>query len=559
MDPILDIQNLSVSFQTDDQIVRAVDNVSFQVQPGEIVGLVGESGSGKTVTGMSVLRLIPQPPGRIDSGKILFRGTDLLQLPSKQLQNIRGNEISVIFQEPMTALSPLHTVGRQLSETYLLHRPELTHSQARALSEEWLERVGIPDPAARMNDYPFQFSGGMRQRVMISMALMLEPSLIIADEPTTALDVTIQAQIFDLILRMKGRNTSILFITHDMGVIWELCDRVFVMKNAGIVESGLTEDLFTHPQQAYTRQLLDAVPRLTDSPRRRRPDVQNSRSETLPGSGTNQPDLTLISIEDLQTWFPIRRGIFAHTVGYVKAVDGVTAKIRRGQTFALVGESGSGKTTLGRSILGLDPIRRGTVTFDGTQLSELSSRARRPYRHRLQMVFQDPFSSLNPRSSVLSILTEGLVHHNLLDGSRQDVAAHWLTEVGMEPEHMDRYPHEFSGGQRQRICIARAIAMNPDFVVFDEAVSALDVTVQAQVLDLLLELQERYGLTYLFISHDLSVVKRISDYVAVMKAGRILEHGSPEKIIENPSEAYTQRLIAAVPIPGADRKRKAPA
>ncbi len=540
--PLLEVKGLTVSFTVEGKRVPAVQDVSFSVEPGEILGVVGESGSGKSVTGMSIMRLVPQPPGRIESGEILYKGEDLLRKPVEELRDIRGSEISVIFQEPMTALSPLHPVGKQLRETALLHDSSLSKAEAWDLGVEWLEKVGIPDAAERAKAYPFQFSGGMRQRVMIAMALMLEPKLIIADEPTTALDVTIQAQIFDLILKMKRDDTSIIFITHDMGVIWELSDRVIVMKDSRIVERGEVEALFADPQEQYTKDLLAAVPRLTDKPLR-----------TLePGDRT-----PLVEIRDLKTWFPVKRGVFARTVDHVRAVDGVSFDIFPGETLGLVGESGSGKSTIGRSILGLDEATSGSITFEGRELIGLPRAEFRPLRRDLQMVFQDPFSSLNPRLTVLEILTEGLREHGLLDGGTpKEHAARWLEEVGLLAEHMDRYPHEFSGGQRQRICIARAIAVRPKFIVCDEAVSALDVTIQAQVIDLLIDLRDKLGLSYLFISHDLSVVKRICDRVIVLNGGKIVEGGAAAEVIENPSDEYTARLIEAVPVPGDQRKRE---
>ena len=553
-DTLLSVRDLSVSFKTDGRRIRAVDQVSFDVRRGEILGLVGESGSGKTVTGMTLLRLIPRPPGSIDSGTAWFDGRDLLTLPIEELRQVRGREIGVIFQEPMTALSPLHPVGKQLVEAQLLHHPERTAREAWAFAAEWLGKVGIPDPKERMLAYPYQFSGGMRQRVMIAMTLMLDPKLIIADEPTTALDVTIQAQIFDLILQMKHRDTSIIFITHDMGVIWELCDRVLVMKDARLVEEGEAETLFAHPRNPYTQTLLKAVPRLTDA--------QHSTFDTpvptpdTPQPSTDTPLPSLIEIADIKTWFPVKRGIWARTVGHVKAVDGVSLRIPRGSTFGLVGESGSGKTTIGRSILGLDSIHEGVVTFSGTVISGLGPRRMQPYRRRLQMVFQDPFASLNPRLNIIEILTEGPRVHGLLEGDAEDLAAHWLQEVGLTPDMMYRYPHEFSGGQRQRICVARAMALQPEFIVCDEAVSALDVTVQAQMIDLLMQLKEKYGLSYLFISHDLSVVKRIADRVAVMRHGRLVEEGSAEEVIGQPRHEYTRQLIAAVPVPGDVNRRR---
>jgi ABC-type microcin C transport system duplicated ATPase subunit YejF len=541
--PLLQVENLSVSFQTDEGRVDAVRDVSFDIRPGEVVGLVGESGSGKSVAALSCLRLIPMPPGQILGGRALFAGRDLLRLPIEELRKIRGSEIGVIFQEPMTALSPLAPVGWQLAETVRLHQPGVRFEEAWKIGVDWLEKVGIPDASNRAHAFPYQFSGGMRQRVMIAMALMLEPRLIIADEPTTALDVTLQAQIFDLILAMKQENTSILFITHDMGVIWELSDRVMVMKDGQVVERGPVDTIFHAPSQPYTQALLRAVPRLDAPPPPRR--------EELPAQ---KP---LIQVRNLRTWFPVRRGVFARVVSHVKAVDEVSLEIYPGETLGIVGESGSGKTTLGRSILRLDAAREGAVLFDGEDLLKMTNRELRPRRRHLQMVFQDPFSSLNPRFTVEEIVTEGLVEHGLLEGeSTRDAAVRWLEEVGLQADYVDRYPHEFSGGQRQRICIARAIAVRPRFIVCDEAVSALDVTIQAKVIDLLIDLRQRHGLSYLFISHDLAVVKKISDRVVVMKGGRIVEQGPVDALIAQPQEEYTRRLIDAVPVPGGVRKRR---
>lgn len=558
-DPLLRVRDLTVDFRTEDQRVRAVDHISFDIHRGEILGLVGESGSGKTVTGMSLLRLIPCPPGEIVSGTAHFEGRDLLTLPLPELRRIRGRQIGVIFQEPMTALSPLHPVGKQLVETQRIHHPERSSKEAWELATEWLNHVGIPRPAERMQDYPYQFSGGMRQRVMIAMTLILDPKLIIADEPTTALDVTIQAQIFELILQMKRRDTALLFITHDMGVIWELCDRVLVMKDAQLVESNTAESLYAHPRQPYTQALLKAVPRLTDPPRVKRTPpaltAMESPSPRFEASGENA-SRPLISVQDLRTWFPVRRGIWARTVDHIKAVDGVSFTIPSQSTFGLVGESGSGKTTVGRAILRLDPMVDGTIQFRNQTISDLPARQLRPLRRHLQMIFQDPFSSLNPRLSILQILTEGPAMVGLVPGTAEELAAHWLSEVGLSADMMNRYPHEFSGGQRQRICIARAMAMEPEFIVCDEAVSALDVTVQAQIIDLLMRLQEKYRLSYLFISHDLSVVKRIADHVAVMQAGRIVERGTATEVIDDPQTEYTRALIAAVPVPGDPTRRR---
>ncbi len=538
---LLQVKDLHISFDVDGKRSPAVEGVSFEIHPGEIVGLVGESGSGKSVSSMSALRLIPSPPGAVEKGEILYKGQDLLTMSLSDLRRVRGSEISVIFQEPMTALSPLQTVGAQLAETLRIHK-DLSRDEAWTQAVEWLRKVGIPDPEERAKAYPFQFSGGMRQRVMIAMALILKPRLIIADEPTTALDVTLQKQIFDLILEMKADETSILFITHDMGAIWELADRVLVMKNGRVVERGETEALFADPQEDYTQSLLAAVPRLTDEPLERRAYPEG--------------EAPLLDVRNLRTWFPIKRGVFARTVGYVKAVDDVSFSIFEGECYGLVGESGSGKSTIGRTILGLETARSGEVIYaDKQDLTKLGRKEMRPFLQDLQMIFQDPFSSLNPRLTVLELLTEGLVEHGILKGSRADVAAHWLGEVGLPADAMNRYPHEFSGGQRQRICIARAIAVEPKFVVCDEAVSALDVTIQAEVIDLLMELKERLRLSYLFISHDLSVVKRICDRTMVLQGGKCVEEGLTSDIIENPQDPYTQKLLSAVPIPGDASKR----
>ncbi len=539
--PLLSVENLSVSFRTEERVVQAVRDVSFQVRPGEVLGLVGESGSGKTVTGMSILRLVPRPPGNYDGGRILFEGRDILQLPTEELRHIRGSKISAIFQEPMTALSPLKTVRAQLRELLELHRPEMPEKEKDAFVVEWLDKVGIPDPVRRQHAYPFQFSGGMRQRVTIAMALMLEPRLVIADEPTTALDVTLQAQVFDLMMRMKSSNTSLVFITHDMGVVWELCDRVLVMKDARLVEEGPCETLFGNPREEYTRNLLRAVPRLGDPPAREPP--------AFPG-----PPLLVAS--DLRTWFPVRKGLFGRAGDPIKAVDGVDLEIRPGETVGVVGESGSGKSTLGRTIIGLERACGGRMEFEGRDLRVLGSKEWRSVRRQAQMIFQDPYSSLNGRMKILDLLTEAPVVHGLLAKPDPDFAARCLREVGLSPDMMHRYPHEFSGGQRQRICIARALALQPKLIICDEAVSALDVTIQAQILDLLLELREKHNLAYLFISHDLSVVKRICDQVLVMRKGQVVEQGPPSKVVGDPQHEYTRNLLRAVPIPGDPAKRR---
>lgn len=534
-EPLLQVQNLSVSFHTEDRHVQAVKDLSFEIFPGEVLGLVGESGSGKTVTGMSILRLVPSPPGKYDSGRILFGERDILQMAVEDLRTIRGSEISAIFQEPMTALSPLMTIGKQMQELLSLHRPELSDSDARTEVIRWLDQVGIPEPESRLDAYPFEYSGGMRQRVTIAMALMLKPKLIIADEPTTALDVTLQKQVFELLMAMKDDDTSILFITHDMGVVWELCDRVLVMQDAQLVEEGNTKELFAAPTEAYTRKLLRAVPRLTD------PMVR----ETFPTEGLS----LLVDAKALKTWFPVKKGILARTVDHVKAVDGVDLKIFEGQTVGLVGESGSGKSTLGRTLLGLVKQTSGSLQCLNANMADADSGGWRRLRREFQMIFQDPYSSLNPRMTVLELLCEAAVYHRLIPKRSPEFAAQWLEEVGLDAGMMHRYPHEFSGGQRQRICIARALALEPKLIICDEAVSALDVTIQAEILDLMLELRDQHNLAYFFISHDLSVVKRISDHVLVMRNGIVVEEGRPDDVISNPQNPYTRDLLAAVPVP----------
>jgi len=536
---LLEVRDLSVEFKTDDQIVSAVEGLSFELRRGEILGIVGESGSGKSVTGLSLLRLIPHPIGRIVSGTALFKGEDLLSMPIRRLRKVRGREIGIIFQEPMTALSPLVPVGKQFVETLQLHF-DLSRDEAWKRSVDWLDKVGIPDPEQRMANFPFEFSGGMRQRVMIAMTLMLDPDVIIADEPTTALDVTTQRQIFELILKVRKEESAIIFITHDMGVIWQLCDRVMVMEKARKVEDGDLRSIFFQPREEYTRALLSAVPRLTDA----------SRARGLSGHAK------LLRVKDLKTWFPIKKGVFSRTVGYVKAVDGVSFDLRPGETLSVVGESGSGKSTLGRTLLGLEKAREGEIVFEGHSLVGMSRRRFKPLRRDMQIVFQDPFSSLNPRMTVQEILTEGLEEHGLLEKrEKRDVAVGLLEEVGLKADHIYRYPHEFSGGQRQRICIARAMSLKPKLIILDEAVSALDVTIQARVIDLLMELQKRHNLSYLFISHDLSVVKRISERVVVMRRGKIVESGQASEVIENPKHEYTCSLLEAVPIPGDEKSR----
>ena len=549
---LLSIHDLTVHFDTDEGLVEAVNDLSLEVGRGEIVGLVGESGSGKTVTAQTILRLVPSPPARFVAGGVFFAGEDLLTLPIERLRAIRGAQISMIFQEPMTALSPLHRVGSQLSEM-LERRAGSNGGMSRAAawkrSEEWLARVGLPDPAERMRFYPHQLSGGQRQRVMIAMALMMKPKLIIADEPSTALDVTVQAQIFKLLMSMKEEETSLLLITHDLGVVWELCDRLYVMKDSRLVESGPLEALFRAPARAYTRALLEAVPRLHGDGAGRPPPA--AKAEAV--ADATSP---LMEARDLRVWFPVKKGLLARTTGHVKAVDGVSLAIEPGRTLGLVGESGSGKTTLGRALIGLQPVNQGRVLLAGATISGLKRRQLKPHRRDLQMIFQDPYSSLNPRMTVMDILTEGLEEHGLLDAPKRDKAAQLLEEVELRADMASRYPFEFSGGERQRINIARALSLEPKFIVCDEAVSALDVTIQAQIIQLLRRLQEKYRMAYLFISHDLSVVRQLSERIAVMRHGVLVEEGETDSVLFKPQHDYTRALIDAVPIPGDLARRR---
>ncbi len=549
---LLSIHDLTVHFDTDEGLVEAVNDLSLKVGRGEIVGLVGESGSGKTVTAQTILRLVPRPPARFVAGGVFFAGEDLLTLPIERLRAIRGAQISMIFQEPMTALSPLHRVGSQLSEM-LERRAGSNGGMSRAAawkrSEEWLARVGLPDPAERMRFYPHQLSGGQRQRVMIAMALMMKPKLIIADEPSTALDVTVQAQIFKLLMSMKEEETSLLLITHDLGVVWELCDRLYVMKDSRLVESGPLEALFRSPARAYTRALLEAVPRLHGDGAGRPPPA----AKVATAADAASP---LMEARDLRVWFPVKKGLLARTTGHVKAVDGVSLAIEPGRTLGLVGESGSGKTTLGRALIGLQPVNDGSVLLAGATISGLKRRQLKPHRRDLQMIFQDPYSSLNPRMTVMDILTEGLEEHGLLDAPKRDKAAQLLEEVELRADMASRYPFEFSGGERQRINIARALSLEPKFIVCDEAVSALDVTIQAQIIQLLRRLQEKYRMAYLFISHDLSVVRQLSERIAVMRHGVLVEEGETDSVLFKPQHDYTRALIDAVPIPGDLARRQ---
>jgi microcin C transport system ATP-binding protein len=524
--PLVDVRNLSIQFGQGDQAVDAVKGVSFHIAKGEIVALVGESGSGKTLSALSIMQLLP-PAARLPTGEILFGGTDLAKAPEAKLREIRGDKISIVFQEPMTSLNPLHTIEKQVGEIMKLHHG-LDDVTARGRVIELLKKVGLADPEKRLGAYPHQLSGGQRQRVMIAMALANEPDLLIADEPTTALDVTIQAQILEL-LKALQRETgmAMLLITHDLGIVRRMADRVYVMNAGQVVEEGATEDVFKAPQHAYTQHLLSAEPK-------------GKPPEVVPGAPV------VLETEDLRVWFPIKRGLLQKTVDHVKAVDGLTLKLRAGETIAVVGESGSGKTTLGLALLRLISSH-GPIAYVGQRIDAFNSKQMRPLRRQMQVVFQDPYGSLSPRLSVGQIIEEGLTIQNreLSAEQRRDRVGQALREVGLRPEDQDRYPHEFSGGQRQRIAIARAMVLEPKFVLLDEPTSALDMSVQAQIVDLLRDLQKRHGLAYLFISHDLKVVRALANYIVVLKNGKVVEEGPAAEVFANPREAYTKALLAA--------------
>ena len=525
--PLVDVRNLSVQFRSGGSAVDAVKGISFNVAKGEIVALVGESGSGKTVSALSILKLLPYPAVHHPTGEILFAGQDLLKAPGSVMRNIRGEKISIIFQEPMTSLNPLHTIRKQVGEIMKVHQG-LDDATARERVLELLRKVGLAEPEKRLNAYPHQLSGGQRQRVMIAMALANEPDLLIADEPTTALDVTIQAQILDLLKSLQRESgMAMLLITHDLGVVRHMADRVYVMNAGAIVEEGKTADVFQRPQHSYTRHLMSAEPK-------------GRPPESRPGSPV------VLEADDIKVWFPIRKGMFRRTVDHIKAVDGLSLKLRAGETLAVVGESGSGKTTLGLALLRLISSR-GRIAYVGNRIDQLNSRAMRPLRKEMQVVFQDPYGSLSPRLSVGQIIEEGLTIQKPSMGpdERRARVGAALKEVGLEADGQDRYPHEFSGGQRQRIAIARAMVLEPKFVLLDEPTSALDMSVQAQIVDLLRDLQKRHDLAYLFISHDLKVVRALSNYVVVLKNGKVVEEGPSGEVFANPREMYTKALLAA--------------
>ena len=525
--PLLDVRELSVAFRHQGGDSTAVDRISFSIRRGQCVALVGESGSGKSVSALSVLKLLPYPNASHPSGSILFNGRDLLKLSEHDMRSIRGNDISIIFQEPMTSLNPLHTIEQQIGESLRLHN-DISGRMVRERTLELLTQVGIPDPETRLGSYPHQLSGGQRQRVMIAMALANEPDLLIADEPTTALDVTVQAQILALLADIRKRlGMSLLFITHDLGIVRRIADVVCVMNNGKIVEHGPVEEVFTAAKHPYTRALLAAEPKPDPAPPRPQSPV-------------------VMSADNLKVWFPIKRGLLRSTVGHIKAVDGVSLKVRKGETLGVVGESGSGKTTLGLALLRLISSD-GPIVFLGNEIQGLRFKEMRPFRRDMQIVFQDPFGALSPRMSIGDIVAEGLMVHqkSLSETDREARVIRALRDVGLDPATRFRYPHEFSGGQRQRISIARAVVLEPNFVVLDEPTSALDMLFQAQMVDLLRELQRKRDLTYMFISHDLRVVASLASHLIVMRNGKVVEEGPAADLFKHPQTDYTRALFAA--------------
>ncbi len=560
--PVLSVRNLTTSFLIDDAWKSVVRNVSFDVAPGETVAIVGESGSGKSVTSLSIMRLLSPAFSRI-GGEVLLNGRNLLALSEKEMRGVRGNDVSMIFQEPMTSLNPIFTIGRQISEVLIRHKG-FSKQQARAETVRLLEKVRIPNAAGRFDEYPHQFSGGMRQRVMIAMALASRPKLLIADEPTTALDVTIQGQILDLIkLLQEEEGMSVLFITHDMGVVAEIADRTIVMFRGDEVETGPTGDIFQRGKHPYTRALLSAVPKLGSMRDRQWPtrfpvlDMKTGLStEPVEVAETVASGQTpVLSVKNLVTRFPIRSGLLARQTGAVHAVENVSFDLFQGETLALVGESGCGKSTTGRSIMRLVEPTAGEVSLDGYDVMRLDTVGLRNMRKSVQMIFQDPFSSLNPRMTVGTAISEPFIKHKLgTTKQAKEKTADLLEKVGLTADMASRYPHEFSGGQRQRIAIARALALDPKVIVADESVSALDVSIKAQVCNLLLDLQQSLNLAFLFISHDMAVVERVSHRVAVMYLGEIVEIGPRAAVFDNPQHAYTKKLMAAVPVPDPARR-----
>lgn len=576
---LLEIRNLVTEFQTEDEVVKAVNDVSFTMNRGETVGIVGESGSGKSVTALSMMRLIPTPPGRIAAGEIIFHSrtkgaVDLTKISDKEMRSFRGNEIAMIFQEPMTSLNPVYTCGDQVMEAIILHQGA-DKKTAKEKTLQLFREVQLPRPEDIFNTYPHQISGGQKQRVMIAMAMSCNPSILIADEPTTALDVTVQHTILELMQKLQEQHEmGIMFITHDLGVIAELADKVVVMYKGKIVEQGNVWDIFSNPQHPYTKGLLACrpplnkrlhwLPTVSDFMKTDEQGIMTESSTTVE-EVTNKFILTkeeraqsqkelyareaFLQVKNLKTYFPIKRGLFGKAKEFVRAVDDVTFDVFPGETLGLVGESGCGKTTLGRTILKLIEPTEGEIIYKGQNITHLPPRSMRELRKNMQIIFQDPYSSLNPRITIGEALMEPMIVHKVLDGdrARKDRVMEILNRVNMSENHFYRYPHEFSGGQRQRICIARALTLNPQFIICDESVSALDVSIQAQVLNLLNELKKEFKFTYIFISHDLSVVKFMSDRMVVMNKGKIEEMGDADMIYENPQTEYTQKLIGAIP------------
>ena len=560
--PVLSVENLTTSFLVDGAWKPVVRDISFTVAPGETVAIVGESGSGKSVTSLSIMRLLQKETSRVE-GRVMMGGRNILDLPESEMRRVRGNDVAMIFQEPMTSLNPLFTIGDQISEALLCHRP-MSKADARAETIRLLEKVRIPSAASRFDEYPHRFSGGMRQRVMIAMALASRPKLLIADEPTTALDVTIQGQILDLIkVLQEEEGTSVLFITHDMGVVAEIADRTVVMFRGDAVETGNTEDIFLRAKHPYTRALLSAVPMLGsmkgESQPMRFPVLDAATG--LPSATAEATDTVqagrkpILEVKNLVKRFDIHAGLLGKLKGRVHAIENVSFSLQPGETLSLVGESGCGKSTTGRAIMRLIEPESGSVALDGQDVLKMDRRQLREMRRTMQMIFQDPFASLNPRMTVGAAIAEPYLEHKLGTARQaREKAADLLERVGLQADMAARYPHEFSGGQRQRVCIARALALDPKLIVADESVSALDVSIKAQVINLLLDLQASLGLAYLFISHDMAVVERVSHRVAVMHLGEIVEIGSRAQVFENPQHPYTKKLMAAVPIADPTRR-----
>ena len=561
--PLLRVKDLIVDFHTSEGVTRAVNNISFDIPAGKTIGIVGESGSGKSVTSLAVMGLLQKPAAKIPQGEILFNGQDILKYNESQMRAIRGNQISMIFQEPMTSLNPVFKVGEQIAEAVRIHR-NVSKKEAWDRAVDLMNQVGIPNPAASAHKYPHEMSGGQKQRVMIAMAISCEPKLLIADEPTTALDVTIQKQVLDLLFKLQQEyKMSMMFITHDLGVIGDIADDVVVMYRSNVVEKNNAKEIFYTAQHPYTKGLLACRPKLGANPKRlltvsdfmteagEQKEVSASRIEVFDKEAAlkEKPSDVLLEVKNLVTQFPIKGGLLGRTVDHFKAVNDVSFTLKKGQTLGLVGESGCGKTTLGRSILRLIEPSSGSIIYNGKDITNVYHEELRLLRRKMQIIFQDPYSSLNPRMTVSEILTEPLNIHGIGSGKQErlDMAKQLFEKVGLKSAQLNRYPHEFSGGQRQRICIARALMLRPEFVVCDESVSALDVSVQAQVLNLLLDLQDEFGLTYIFISHDLSVVNFIADEVGVMYAGKIIEMDKANNIYKNPKEEYTRTLLSAIP------------